>query len=74
MCGTPCNEAPARKCGSSVPVLCAMVIPEQSQRDDVFAANAPFISVADDFPVMSGAARRSLHARLKKRNRGAGAR
>ena len=36
--------------------------------------NAPFICVADDFPVMSGAARRSLHARLKKRNRGAGAR
>ena len=29
--------------------------------------NAPFICVADDFPVMSGAARRSLHARLKKR-------
>ena len=26
--------------------------------------NAPFICVADDFPVMSGAARRSLHARL----------
>ena len=36
--------------------------------------NAPFICVADDFRVMSGAARRSLHARLKKRNRGARAR
>ena len=37
-------------------------------------SNAPFIIVADDFPVMSGAARRSLHARLKKRYRGAVAR